>query len=476
MVRPQLDETSGIPIYRQLFEQIRARIAGGQLSPGERLPPTRELAASLHLNRATVTAAYSLLEKEGLISGRVGRGSFVLKTDPDPGVRWENLLDGVPAGVGSASPGPISFATSRPPADLFPIEEFRTACEEVMNGPGFPDILQLGSPAGYEPLREHLLEDARRRGLARPADDLMITNGCQQALDLVCRAILKSGDRVAVEDPVYPGLKNLFARADVHLIGLPVDEEGVDPSHLEAGVKLAAVTPNFQNPTGATLPLDRRLELVKRARQHGTVLIENDIYGPLRYQGEAAPALKLLDERGDVVMLGSFSKIAFPGLRVGWVLGPKPLIAHLAHLKLLTDLHTNQFSQATLLRFAESGGLQRHLSAMLKAGVQRLSAVLAACASHLPAGSTFTRPLGGMNVWVTLPEALDTHELLGKAREGGVSYLPGRYFSLSGAASNALRLSFASLPPELIAEGLAVLGNVFRAALARDSGPVMAVV
>jgi 2-aminoadipate transaminase len=345
-----------------------------------------------------------------------------------------------------------------------------------MTGPDFSSILQLGSPTGYEPLREYLMEDARRRGLARPTDDLLITNGCQQALDLVRRAILKPGARVGVEDPVYPGLKNLFARAGVQLTGLPVDSEGVVPGELPAHLTLAALTPNFQNPTGATLPLDRRLELLKRARQHGTVLVENDIYGPLRYQGEPVPALKALDERGDVVMLGSFSKIAFPGLRVGWVLGPKPLIAQLAHLKLLTDLHTDQLSQAALLRFAESGRLQRHVSAMVKAGAERLSAVLAACARHLPAGSRFTRPLGGMNVWVALPEALDTYELLGKAQEAGVSYLPGRYFSVSGAASNALRLSFASLPPHLIAEGLAILGDVFQAALARDSGPVTAMV
>ena len=475
-MRLQFDDTSQIPLYRQLFEHIRSRIAAGELASGERLPPTRELAAALNLNRATVTSAYALLEKEGLIFGRVGRGSFVVGADAEMGIRWEKLLDGVPGGAPSSWPVPISFATSRPPADLFPLEEFRAACDEVMSGPDFRKVLQLGAPAGYEPLRAHLMEDARRQGLARPTDDLLITNGCQQALDLVCRAILKPGDRVAVEDPVYPGLKNLFARAGAQLTPLPLDDDGADPGHLEPGVKLAAVTPNFQNPTGTTLPLDRRMELVKRAREQGTVLVENDIYGPLRYQGEGAPPLKLLDESGDVVMLGSFSKIAFPGLRVGWVLGPRPLIAHLAQLKHLTDLHTDQFSQAALLRFAASGRLERHRQAMVKAGADRLRAVLEACANQLPAGSRFTRPQGGMNVWVTLPGALDTHDLLSKAQDGGVAYLPGRYFAVTRAASNALRLSFASLPPDLIGKGLVVLGDVFRAALAREAGPVMAMV
>jgi 2-aminoadipate transaminase len=345
-----------------------------------------------------------------------------------------------------------------------------------MSGPEFSSILQLGAPAGYEPLREHLLAEARQQGFARPGDDLLITNGCQQALDLICRAILKPGDRIAVEDPVYPGLKNVFTKAGAQFTTLPVDDAGVDPRDLQPGVKLAAVTPNFQNPTGTTLPPDRRMELVKRARENGTVLVENDIYGRLRYEGEAAPPLKLLDDRGDVVMLGSFSKVAFPGLRVGWVLGPKPLIAHLTQLKHLTDLHTDQFSQAVLLRFAESGRLRQHGSAMAKAGAERLEAVLSACARCLPSGSRFTRPQGGMNVWVSLPEALDTNDLLGKAHDGGVGYLPGRYFSVLRPASNALRLSFASLPPELIGKGLAILGDVFRAALARNTGPVLAVV
>jgi 2-aminoadipate transaminase len=406
----------------------------------------------------------------------VGRGSFVLQGKPEPAIQWERLLDGSPPPFVGGPTTRISFATSRPPADLFPLVDFRAACDEVMRAPEFADILQLGAPAGYGPLREHLLDEARLRGVARAGDDLIVTNGCQQGLDLLCRALLKPGDRVAVEDPVYPGLKNVFANAGAQFAALPVDTEGVDPRDLQPGVKLAAVTPDFQNPTGSTLPRERRMELVRRARSHGTVLVENAIYGGLRYAGDPAPPLKLLDERGDVVMLGSFSKIAFPGLRVGWVLGPRALITRLAHLKHLADLHTDQFSQAVLLRFAQSGRLERHRAAMLKAGTERLAAVLEACERYLPPGSRSTRPQGGMNVWLTLPGGLDTQALLAKAQERGVAYLPGRYFSLSGGASNALRLSFASVPPELIREGLAVLGDVFHAELARDSGPVMAMV
>jgi 2-aminoadipate transaminase len=475
MFRPPLDATSDIPLYRQLFEHIRDQIDSGQLARGERLPATRELAGSLSLNRATVTAAYELLESEGLISGQVGRGSFVLGMRRGPGVAWDTLLENAPASIPTQFAAAISFATSRPPEELFPREEFRAACEEVMARPGFERILQLGAPAGYEPLRDYLLAEARRNGAARTGDDLLITNGCQQALDLLCRAIVGPGDRVAIEDPVYPGLKNLFSRAGARLAPLDVGAGGIDPSDLREA-KVAVVTPNFQNPAGVSLPLDRRIDLVRRARAMGAVLVENDIYGPLRYAGEPLPSLKQLDEAGDVVLLGSFSKIAFPGLRVGWILGPKPLIAALTHLKHLSDLHTDQLSQAVLLRFAESGRLERHRARMLESGAARLAAVMECCAEFLPEGSRFTRPQGGMNLWVRLPQTLDARELLPRAQAEGVSYLPGSYFGVARTETNALRLSFASLPPEKIREGLAKLGDLFNAALAPDTGPAMAVV
>jgi DNA-binding transcriptional MocR family regulator len=275
-----------------------------------------------------------------------------------------------------------------------------------------------------------------------------------------------------VEDPVYPGLRNLFLDSGVRLIGISMKEAGLDLTHLERTLdeqrpKLVVVTSNFQNPTGATLPRSARAEILRMVRRAGAVLVENDIYGALRYAGDAIPAIKQLDETGDTVLLRSFSKVSFPGLRVGWAIAPRPLIGRLLEAKQLSDLHTDQLAQAVLLRFAESGRLNEHSACVLAAGAERLAAVLDACERHLPPGARFTRPQGGMNLWLRLPDPLDAGELLSRAQREGVAYLPGKYFAVSHFASGGMRLSFAGLEPAKIEEGVRILGRIFTAELER---------
>ncbi len=471
---PELDPRSDVPLYRQVYEQIAQKIHSGEIGRGERLPATRELAGLLGLNRATVSAAYELLEADHLISGRVGRGSFVTGGGEAGGVDWNSLLERsefTPAGPSfAAANGLISFAMSRPSSALFPLDDFRASCAAVLARRDLADILQLGSPSGYEPLRRRLLEEARGQRLARPGDDLLITNGCQQALDLIARVLLHPGDAVVVEDPVYPGLKNLLAGAGCHLIGIPVGRDGIDTAQLERAVersrpRLIVVTSNFQNPTGATLPLAARRALLDAARAAGAPVIENDTYVELRYRGEAVPAIKQLDEGEGTVLLRSFSKVSFPGLRVGWAVGPKALIERMRQAKETSDLHTDQLSQAVLLEFLESGRLEAHRKRMLRAGAERLAAALEACHASLPAASRWTRPEGGMNLWLRLPEPLDAGELLPRAHKEGVAYLPGRYFTVSRPDPGALRLSFAGLTPEQIRKGLGILGRIVKAEL-----------
>jgi 2-aminoadipate transaminase len=488
---PPLNSNSEVPLYRQLFEHIALQIRSGELAQGERLPATRELAGQLGLNRTTVSAAYELLEIEGLISGQVGRGSFVTGSPSEsrapregvgtarelaghgpapPGVNWPQLLErgdqGLTAQAGPVGRDVIGFVMSRPSRELFPLDDFRASCEAVLARHDLADILQLGSPSGYEPLRRYLLDGARSQGLATAGDDLIVTNGCQQALDLIARTLLRTGDVVAVEDPVYPGLKSLLAGMGVRLAGIPVGADGIDLPQLERVLsrerpRLLVVTSNFQNPTGATLPLASRRALLQAARSAGVPVVENDAYGELRYEGEPVAAIKQLDDQSGTVLLRSFSKVSFPGLRVGWALGPKALIDRMRHAKESSDLHTDQLSQAVLLEFAESGRLAAHRACMLEAGATRLGATLEACREHLPPGARWTRPQGGMNVWVRLPEPLDAAQLLARAQKEGVAYLPGRYFAVSRQDAGALRLSFAGLPPERIRQGLAILGRIF---------------
>jgi 2-aminoadipate transaminase len=469
--RPNLNHDSEVPLYRQLYEQIAQRIRSGDLGRGERLPATRELAGMLGLNRTTVSAAYEILESEGLLAGQVGRGSFVTGEVPpasDGGLDWRFLLDrgeSAPAGhTATLGKEVASFAMSRPSRALFPLDEFRASCEAVLARQDLDSILQLGSPSGYEPLRRHLMEEARRQHLATAGDDLLITNGCQQALDLIGRVLLRPGDTVAVEDPIYTGLKKLLLAQGAQLAGIPVNADGMDVAQLERVLertrpRFLVVTSNFQNPTGATLPLAARRALLEAARAARVPIIENDAYGELRYQGEPLPAIKQLDTHSSTVLLRSFSKVSFPGLRVGWVVGPKPLIDRLRQAKETADLHTDQLSQAVLLEFAESGRLDTHRARMLKAGAERLEATLEGCRRFLPAGTRWTQPEGGMNVWVRLPEPLDAGDVLRRVQKEGVDFIPGHYFAVSRVEPGALRLSFAGLTPEQIREGLAILGK-----------------
>ncbi len=474
----QLDAQAALPLYRQLYRQIRERILRRELSAGDRLPATRDLAQQLELNRATVTSAYALLEEEGLIRGHVGRGSFVADEKnrlslftPEPA--------SIPSGFVSQSgavpaPAEISFATSRPRSGLFPLDQFRLSCEEVLATEIAHTVLQLGSPLGYAPLRQYLLEEAEERQIGRANDDILITNGCQQAIDLLARAVVSPEDTVLVEEPIYPGLKSALIQARVRLVGMPVGEQGVSPDDFVRLVeserpRMAVLTPSFQNPTGATIPLEARQAMLQAARRTGVLLVENDLYSALRYRGGSVPAFKSLDGADDVVLLGSFSKVAFPGLRVGWVIAPRPLIRRLAEIKQATDLHTDQLSQAVLLRFAESGRLAAHLRLVCEAGLAQLEAAIDGCRRYLPAGSRCTTPDGGLNLWVRLPTPLDAGALLATAQGRGVSYLPARYFAVNRLDEGAFRLSFGGLTPLEIERGLQLLGEVFEEELARGA-------
>lgn len=480
----QLDAQAELPLYRQLHHQIRERIRRGELSAGDRLPATRDLAQQLELNRATVSSAYALLEEEGLIRGHVGRGSFVAdmanQQFSQPLSSFTGSIGFIPqfgfVSQSGAAPATaeISFATSRPHSGLFPLDQFRLSCEEVLATKIAHTVLQLGSPLGYAPLRQYLLEEAEVRQIGRANDDILIANGCQQAIDLLARAVLSPEDTVLVEEPIYPGLKSALAQARVRLVGMPVGEQGVSPDDFVRLVeserpRMAVLTPSFQNPTGATIPFEARQAMLQAARRTGVLLVENDLYSALRYRGGAVPAFKSLDGADDVVLLGSFSKVAFPGLRVGWVIAPRPLIRRLAEIKQATDLHTDQLSQAVLLRFAESGRLAAHLRLVREAGLAQLEAAIDGCKRYLPAGSRFTTPDGGLNLWVRLPAPLDAGALLATAQGRGVSYLPARYFAVNRLDEGAFRLSFGGLTPLEIERGLQLLGEVFEEELARGA-------
>jgi len=487
MLPVHLQPESHVPLYVQLRDQLRALVHCGDLRPGDRIPASRELASQLGVHRTTVANAYAELEAEGLIQGHVGRGTFIrataapLRIAPPPpaagngGVRWESLFaderaDEALSRLTQAVPAEsLSFVMARPAEEFFPVEEFRNCCNTVLRREA-ARILQLGPSDGYAPLKEVLVQLLRSEGLQIKDENLLITDGCQQGLDLLCKAFLRPGDAVVLENPTYPGAIAIFAGARVRCLGVPVRtdaEPGVDIAALEATlmanrVKLLVLTPDFQNPTGTTLPLAARRRLLEIAARHQVPVVEDHIYARLRSRGERVPSLKQLDRANLVIQLDSFSKVAFPGLRVGWCIAPESVIERLRLVKQTTDIHTDQLAQATLAEFTRRGLLTRHLARMRKVYRSRLAVLEEALKRHMPEEVRWTRPQGGMCLWVELPPGFDASELLIHVRERGVLFAPGRYFYFQNPQPNALRLGFAGLDERRIARGVATLGELLR--------------
>jgi 2-aminoadipate transaminase len=340
-------------------------------------------------------------------------------------------------------------------------------------------ILQYGATDGYPPLRKALLELLRSERLQAREENLLITDGCQQALDLICKAFLRPGDAVILENPTYPGTIALLTAARARCLGVPVRTEtgpgsvpGVDLDALEQTlaanrVKLMFLTPDFHNPTGLSMSLAARRRLLEIASRHQVPIVEDHIYSRLLACGERLPSLKQLDRANAVIQIDSVSKIAFPGLRLGWMVAPANVIERLRVVKQSTDLHTDQLSQAVVAEFTRRGLLVRHVERVRKMCGSRLAATEEALVRHMPAETRWTHPTGGMSIWLELPPGFDANELLVRARERGVVFAPGRYFYVQSPQPNTLRLSFSEVDERQIARGVSILGNVLRSELAR---------
>ncbi|HXZ13428.1 MAG TPA: PLP-dependent aminotransferase family protein [Candidatus Sulfotelmatobacter sp.] len=491
MLPLHLQPESHIPLYVQLRDQLRALVHSGELRSGDRIPASRELATQLGVHRTTVANAYAELESEGLIQGHVGRGTFICgapvkqftpppRTNGNGGsMRWEALFadergeEGLSRLMPVIPPDAIAFVSARPSEEFFPVEDIRRCCNAVLRSEG-RRVLQQGSTDGYEPLKRVLIEMLREEGVNVRPEQMLITDGCQQALDLLCKAFLRPGDSLALENPAYPGAIAIFAGARIRMLAVGVEtdpkrtgHQGLDVEALESAlmqnrVKLILVTPDFHNPTGTTLPLAERRRLLEIAVRYQVPVVEDGIYARLRLRGNPVPSLKSLDRTGNVIQIDSFSKIAFPGLRVGWCIGPESAIERLRLVKQATDLHTDQLAQATLAEFVRRGLLARHLARMKKVYRSRLEAIEEAFEKHMPVETTWTRPEGGMSIWVTLPAGFDAAELLIHVRERGVLFVPGRYFYIQNPQPNTLRLGFAGLDEKQIARGVQMLGEMLK--------------
>lgn len=367
----------------------------------------------------------------------------------------------------TARPEVISFAGGLPAPDFFDAEGIRAAYDRVLAED--PErVLQYSTTEGDPALRTAVAARLTARGLPSGPDELLVTGGSQQALSLLATALLEPGDVVLVEDPTYLAALQSFGFAGARIVPVPGDgsaDGGIDPAALEELVvrerpKLLYLIPTFQNPTGRTLPAARREAVAAIAERHGLWIIEDDPYGELRYEGEAAPWIASLPTAaGRTVLLGSFSKIMSPGMRLGWLRAPAALRRACVVAKQAGDLHTSTVDQAAAARYLADSDLDAHLTRVRGAYRERRDALLGGLADALPPGSSWNRPEGGMFVWARLPEGYDATALLPTAVAHGVAYVPGAPFFTGEPDPAALRLSFVTHTPAEIREGLLRLGK-----------------
>lgn len=368
----------------------------------------------------------------------------------------------------------ISLAGGLPAPESFPIAAVAAAAQTILRERG-AQALQYGATEGYRPLRELIARRMGGGGLTVAVENVLITSGSQQALDLLGKVFLDPGDRVLVESPTYLAALQAWNGYEASYLEAPMDSAGLDPDtlepHLRQAPKFIYCVPNFQNPTGVTLAPDRRHRLVQLATAHGVPIVEDDPYGALRFEGDHLPSLLALaggpesgaaGEMGGVIHLSTFSKTLAPGLRVGWVVAPAEVIARLALAKQGTDLHTGTLDQCIVHELLAGGQIEAGLGAIIARYRERRDTMLAALTEHFPATARWTHPEGGMFVWATLPPGADATELLPAAIEQGVAFVPGAAFYPNGGGENTLRLNFSNASPERITEGIARLGAVLR--------------
>jgi 2-aminoadipate transaminase len=370
-------------------------------------------------------------------------------------------------------PDIISFAGGMPAPDVFPVDEFSAACERVVRDFGAL-ALQYGTTEGYLPLREMIARHSARYGIQVNPDNILITSGSQQALDLIGRLFVNRGDRVLVESPTYLGALQAWNAYGAEYVAVPADKDGMITGALEealrTGPKFIYVLPNFQNPTGVTLSQERRYQLIELADRYGVPIIEDDPYGQLRYEGDHLPSVVVMDSqfryecdhcyRGNVIYLSTFSKILAPGLRLAWVIAPPEVIQKLTMAKQAADLHTSTFNQLVAYEVSHGGFLDRHIKFIRQVYRERRDAMLAAMDTYFPPEVDWTQPAGGLFLWGTLPEELDSADVLQSAVEQKVAFVPGGPFYPCGGGKNTMRLNFSNASSEKIREGIARLGSV----------------
>lgn len=477
-----LDSSAALPLHRQLYEELRRAILTRRLLPRQRVPSTRALALSLGISRSTVTQSYEQLLSEGYLQTTIGSGTFVCPKLPDELLRSDSIesiyqiipppiqLSTYGASLADAEPlvtadpeSSISFRYGRPALDQFPIELWRKLLSRHCRSN--IDLLDYATDSlGHKPLREaiaHYL--SRSRAVQCDADQVIVVNGSQQALNLVTRLLINPGDWIALEEPGYLGARHTFLTQGAKLWPVAVDRSGIVVKDLvtypAVKLKLVYVTPSHQFPTGAVLSLPRRLELLAWAQQTGTLIIEDDYDSEYRYSSSPIPALQGLGYSNSVIYIGTFSKVLFPSLRLGYLVLPQVLIPVFTRAKWLADRQSPLLEQYVLADFINEGHLERHIRRMRTLYDQRRQALVQALTSHLGQQVTILGENAGIHLMVQLHTNLSDEEIIYRAAEVGVGLVSAQQYYLEAKRTGEFIFGYAELNEQQIQEGICRLAN-----------------
>ena len=368
----------------------------------------------------------------------------------------------------------ISFAGGLPAPELFPTEDLKKVDEAVLTKEG-QAALQYGTTEGYTPLREQIAGRMKKSFMVDcTPENIVITSGSQQGLSLLAQIFLNPGDVVLVESPTYLGAINAFKLCGPEFVEVPTDDKGIIPEELEKilakygdRVRMMYVIPEFQNPTGITWPMERRKAFMDIINRYDFPVLEDDPYGELRFDGDKVPSLKSMDTKGNIIFLGSFSKILMPGLRIAWMVADPTIIDKVVKLKQAVDLQSSSFGQRQTSFFIDMYDLDAHVAKIKELYKKRRNLMCDSMKEYFPEGITFTYPEGGLFTWVTLPEGMDAKELMPKVLANTVAYVPGGPFYPHGGNANHFRLNYSNMPEERIVEGIKRLAEVLKEELAK---------
>jgi DNA-binding transcriptional MocR family regulator len=466
-------------MYLQLRDYLRDRIISGDLPPGSQLTPERRLAAELGVDRNTVSNAYGELYAEGLIEGHVGRGTFVkelplcCRVDARP-LPWIDYFGGVrahePDGIYGLSlrEDLMSFACGVVESSLYPNRAIQKAMEKVLRTDSMV-ALKMSPVEGHGAFRVVLTDLMREAGVETSPENIMVTNGVQQGLDLLSRAFINKGDTVVVAKPSYVGAVGMFEAAGAYVDAIPLDDEGMQLDALERVIRSRQPTfiytvPNFNNPTGVLMSAQRREKLLALARRYQVPLVEDNPHGDLYFEEAPPPPLKAIDDHGHVIYLSSFSKTIAPGMRLGWMVAPRPVIKRLGNLKLYADMHTNTLLQCAVAEFIQSGGYAEHLTYLRQQLAHNRRTIERALITHIGERFAWSIPAGGMYVWCQLPPNITAEALHTEALKQHITFATGPgFYPENGGGEHAFRLTFGTLTPEEIEEGIVRLAHALDA-------------